>query len=313
MSASTLVETRAATAAFPKRRFLLWTATFCTIVGVMGIGCLITQAEVFPAVTGNLSAQMLLGVFLLSLVLEFVDSSLGMGYGTALTPVLMLLFGFELHQIVPCILLSEFLSGAAAGLMHHRDGNVDFVRDKQARWTVLTLSVLSVIGVIAGVKLATCGIPKDVVKTLVATIILVVGIITLVTARRRFQYRPRHMIVLGAVAAFNKALSGGGYGPLVTAGQVVSGLSPKQAIAITSMAESFTCLAGLLTYMAVSAFGTEHRPDWSLALPMALGALMSVPIATTVVRRLNETFLRTIVGAVTCLLAGLMFYKLFLG
>ena len=267
----------------------------------------------FPAVTGNLSAKMVLGIFLVSLVFEFVDSSLGMGYGTALTPVLMLLFGFELHQIVPCILLSECLAGASAGLMHHHDGNVNFIQDKQARGTVLTLSVLSVVGVAVGVNLATWSIPKFFVKTMVATIILGVGIITLVTVRKKFRYRRSHMIGLGAVAAFNKALSGGGYGPLVTAGQVVSGLSPRQAVAITSMAESFTCLAGLVLYVLVGALGAGHKPDWSLALPMALGALMSVPLATTTVRQINETALRTIVGLVTCTLAGLMFYKLFLG
>jgi uncharacterized membrane protein YfcA len=53
------------------------------------------------------------------------------------------------------------------------------------------------------------------------------------------------------VAAFNKGLSGGGYGPLVTAGQVVSGLPPKHAVAISSVAESFTCVVGLAAYLAL--------------------------------------------------------------
>jgi len=41
-------------------------------------------------------------------ICEYVDSTLGMGYGTTLTPVLLLV-GFAPMQIVPAILLSEFM------------------------------------------------------------------------------------------------------------------------------------------------------------------------------------------------------------
>ena len=56
---------------------------------------------------------------------EYLDSTLGMGYGTTLTPVFMLM-GFKPMQIVPAILLSELISGLLAGILHHREGNVDF-------------------------------------------------------------------------------------------------------------------------------------------------------------------------------------------
>ncbi|GAI88319.1 unnamed protein product, partial [marine sediment metagenome] len=46
---------------------------------------------------------------IIALLCEYVDSTLGMGYGTALTPVL-LLFGFTPMQIIPAVLLSELLS-----------------------------------------------------------------------------------------------------------------------------------------------------------------------------------------------------------
>ena len=44
---------------------------------------------------------------------EYVDSTLGMGYGTTLTPI-FLLMGFSPMQIVPSILLSELISGILA-------------------------------------------------------------------------------------------------------------------------------------------------------------------------------------------------------
>ena len=59
-----------------------------------------------------------LGMFALiatiAFLCEYMDSSLGMGYGTILTPVLMIL-GFSPLDVVPCLLLSEALSGTFAG------------------------------------------------------------------------------------------------------------------------------------------------------------------------------------------------------
>ena len=57
---------------------------------------------------------------------EYIDSTLGMGYGTALTPVLLLL-GFEPLIIVPAVLLSEFVTGILAAFAHSRAGNVVFL------------------------------------------------------------------------------------------------------------------------------------------------------------------------------------------
>jgi len=80
-------------------------------------------------------------------------------------------------------------------------------------------------------------VPRLWLKAMIGIIVLSVGVITLATYRRQLRYRRSQMICLGAVATFNKGLSGGGYGPLVTAGQVVSGTSPKHAVAVTSLAE----------------------------------------------------------------------------
>ena len=66
-----------------------------------------------------------LPVALLALVAEFIDSSLGMGYGTALAPILLLL-GFPVEDVVPAVLISELATGLLAGLAHHRAGNADF-------------------------------------------------------------------------------------------------------------------------------------------------------------------------------------------
>jgi hypothetical protein len=289
--------------AWRQRRLRLW--ALCVAVAMLLLGL----SALFPAVAETLHVTPALGlqtaavIFLAAMFCEFIDSSLGMGYGTSLTP-LLLLAGFQPLQVVPCILVSELVTGLAAGIMHHRDGNIDLRGDARARETLLTLSLLSGVGACAAVMLAV-KLPKLWLNSIIAVIILSVGIVIMATIRRQFRYRRRHMVVVGTIAAFNKGLSGGGYGPLTTAGQVVSGLSPKQAVAITSLAESITCAVGLLAYLVLQ----DGVLDLSLAVPMSIGALLSVPLATLVVRRLPEQMIRLGVGVTTCLLGVVTLIK----
>jgi uncharacterized membrane protein YfcA len=233
-----------------------------------------------------------------------MDSSLGMGYGTTLTP-LLLLFGHEPLQIVPAVLLSELITGIAAGVMHQRDGNVDFLRDSAARRTTLLLVALSAVGALAAVALAV-QISKFWLGLFITAIVMSMGVVILVTRSRQLRYRAGAIVAVGAVAAFNKGLSGGGYGPLVTAGQVVAGLPAKRAVAVTSVAESVTCLVGLCAYLAAG-----KTMAWNLAVPLVLGALLSVPMATVTVRHIPEQVVRGLVGAITLALGAVALLKLF--
>jgi uncharacterized membrane protein YfcA len=287
-----------------RRRVRIWAAVVFTIVLLLGIQAAVPSWQVMPDLAGKLGPGTLLAIFLTALVCEYIDSSLGMGYGTALTP-LLLLAGFEPLQIVPCVLLSELVTGTCAALMHHRDGNIDFLRDRNARGTVILLSILSAVGAIVAVSFA-LKVSKFWLTAIIAVIIISMGVMILATIRRQFRYRRGHIIAVGAVAAFNKGLSGGGYGPLVTSGQIVSGMAPKSAVAITSMAEAFTCLVGLIAYVLM-----HGHIDWTLAIPLTAGAVLSVPVATLTVRRLPEAIMRSSVGVTTCLLGTLTLVKLF--
>jgi len=286
-----------------KRRIRIWSAAVLTIVVLLVIQVAVSTWRPLPVLTDGLAPEIILAIFLTAMLCEYVDSSLGMGYGTMLTP-LLLAAGFEPLRIVPCVLLSEFISGLSAGIMHHHDGNVDFLRDHQARRTALLLSMLSVVGAVAAVVFA-FRLPTFWLKAAIAIIILSVGVLSLATIRRQFRYRSGHIIAIGVVAAFNKGLSGGGYGPLVTAGQVVSGVAAKGAVAITSLAEALTCIVGLAAYLLLG--GTL---DLALAVPLMLGAILSVPMATLTVRRLPEGFMRGSVGVFTCLLGIFTLVKL---
>jgi len=287
------------------RRIRVWGVLVLALVILFGALAVFPQYRFVPELDGELGSASVLAVFLAALVCEYVDSSLGMGYGTTLTP-LLLLCGFEPLVIVPAVLFSEFCTGITAALLHHRDGNIDLLRDHQARKTAILLSALSVVGAVSAATLA-LSISKYWLTTIIAIIILSVGFVILVTIRRQLKFRSGHIVTLGAIAAFNKGLSGGGYGPLVTGGQVVSGMSAKQAVAVTSLAEGVTCLAGLIAYLVM-----HGGIAWSMALPLTLGAMLSVPLATLTIRNLPESMVRTGVGLATCALGVLMIVKLLL-
>jgi uncharacterized protein len=283
------------------QRLRSWSVLVLGIVGVLVLQS-VWPDSILSRESLGLDGPVVLFVLLSAMFCEYIDSTLGMGYGTTLTPVL-LLAGFAPLQIVPAVLLSEFLTGLAAGLFHHRDGNVDLLRDRRVRRTVIWLGLLSLAGTLAAVTVAV-RVSQFWLTLIIASIVCSVGLLILATVKRQLLYRPGHIIALGAVASFNKALSGGGYGPLVTGGQLVFGISSKNAVAITCIAESFTCAVGLIAYLVM-----RQPIYWPLALPLVTGALLSVPVATLTVRKMPDRFLRRGVGITTCVLGVVMLVK----
>lgn len=243
-------------------------------------------------------------VILLALSCEYVDSTLGMGYGTTLTPIL-LLAGFAPVQIVPSILLSEFVTGILAGVLHHEFGNVDFKPGSKPFRVVLVLSACSVVGTILAVMIAV-NIPAWALKAYIGVLVLAIGIGILLTIGKTFAFSWKKVVGLGLLAALNKGLSGGGYGPLVTGGQVLSGVNEKEAIGITSLAEGMACLVGVIAYLATDGGSV----DWSLAPMLVLGAVLSVPLSALTVNKLPMKRMRWAIGGAVTVLGAFTLVKL---
>jgi uncharacterized protein len=233
---------------------------------------------------------------------EFIDSSLGMGYGTSLTPILLLM-GFEPLQIVPAVLLSEFVSGITAASFHHSLDNVSFKPGSKDTHVALVLALFSIIGTVLAVILA-IKLPTKILKIVIGLIVLFMGVFILGTYNRKPRFTWRKITILGTIASFNKGLSGGGYGPLVMGGQLLSGIGTKNAVAITSLAEGLTCLVGVLLYFFIDA-----RIDWSLAPWLMAGAVLSVPLAAHVLKILPEKKAKVMVAVVVVALGLITLIK----
>jgi len=243
-------------------------------------------------------------IIVLAFICEYVDSSLGMGYGTTLTP-LLLIMGYNPLQIVPAVLLSELVTGLTAGFLHHKVKNVNLKPGTRAFKIAALMGACSVLGALVAVLIAV-NLPKFYIKLYIGIVVLAMGIFILASLKRTFLFSWKKITSLGILAAFNKGISGGGYGPLVTSGQILSGINPKNAVGITSLAEGLTCLVGVIMYLAF----TDHTIDWHLAPSLILGALLSVPFAALTVKKVKERGLKLIVGVATLILGALTLGKL---
>jgi len=244
-------------------------------------------------------------IVLLAFVCELVDSTLGMGYGTTLTPI-MLALGFEPIEIVPAVLCSEAITGVLAGVLHHEFGNVDFRRGSHDRKIAMVMAGFSVVGVILASFIAV-NVPGWAIKVYIGVLVLAMGLLILLNKKKEYTFSWKRIAGLGWLAAFNKGISGGGYGPVVTAGQVLSGVRGRKAVGITSLAEGITSIVGFGIYMY-----SGVTLNSSLLISLLLGAVISVPISAYVVSRMPAGKLTYIIGGISTVLGGYTLVRLFL-
>ncbi len=243
---------------------------------------------------------------LVAFTCEYFDASLGMGYGTTLTPILLLM-GYAPLEAVPSVLLSEVVAGVAAGGWHHRLRNVSFRRGSPELAVVGILVVFGAIGglvaVFAAVELA-----PTVVRAYIGGMVVMTGLTILLLRGRMPPLRRGRLVAVALVAAFNKGIGGGGYGPVVTGGQLLSGQEPRKSVAVTALAEALVSLVAVVAYVAL-----RERVDWAIVLPLMAGAVLSTPLSALTVRRLPQRALRPIIAAAMIVLGGLTLAGLAVG
>jgi uncharacterized protein len=234
--------------------------------------------------------------------LAIIDSAFGMGYGTILTPV-MLLLGYDALLLVPAVIGSQLVGDVLQVFFHHEFKNVDMSPRSPDFKVGLALSAFSLVGSVIGV-LFVLNISKFALNLYIGVLVLVIGLVVLLNRERETDFSWLRLLFLGSIASFNKGLSGGGYGPVVTAGQVLTGVNARAAIGITAMAEGVTCVAALATYMLAG-----KAVDWRLMGAMAVGVALSTPIAAYIVSKLPPKHLKLIIGVLTIAMGTLTILK----
>jgi len=242
--------------------------------------------------------ELLLSIIIIAFCFELMDSCAGMGFGTGLTPLLFLM-GYEPLQIVPVLLLSEAITGFTAGYFHHEFENVKFsIIRPLTRETkiVLMIAIIGCFAIIFSVILSyfTIQFPKTIIKTYVAILVLIMGIVGLIRMKIQSDgYRPRIIITLSAIAGFNKGIGAGGYGPVIMMGQLFSGIYEKTASAIVSLSEGFVSLAGFASFILISSYGVTI--DYILLPSVFVGGFLAAILSPYLVRILPNWIWRIVI------------------
>jgi uncharacterized protein len=277
----------------------------------------------------ELSLYAAIAIMAIAFLCEYMDSTLGMGYGTTMTPIL-LLFGFKPLEIVPSVLLSELVTGFLAGFFHHKEGNVFFsvksfnplravkkIRQsglkeslRQGVSSHLRIVIILVSGSVLGAGLGAFtgkALPRFWVQFYIGVLVIAMGAVIFIYLDRQFKFSWAKLGLLGLIASFNKGLTGGGYGPLVASGQLLSGVSATNAVGITSLAEGITSLMGVAVYLSFE----KGTVCWALAPFIILGAALSTPLSAKSVKLIGTKKLKIAMGVLTLILGFVTLIKLF--
>ncbi|MDC7232204.1 MAG: sulfite exporter TauE/SafE family protein [Spirochaetales bacterium] len=267
-----------------------------------------------PAVTALGEQRVFIWVILLAVLFEFLDSSAGMGYGTALTPMLLLL-GFHPMQIVPAIMIQQCIAGFSAAYMHKEFSNVEW-KLKPMSETLRVALFLTITGSAATLLSTTAfysvfKVSEEFIKIYVSILLILMGAVSMIHNRGSRPYRPGRILFFGTLAGFNKGVGGGGYGPVVTVGGILSGIPVKTMTAITSLAEGIVCLSSLILWFILMTTGRVEL-DFILLPSMIIGSFAAVIAAPYMVKILPSRLWSRVVPLYCITLALYLLIKVIL-
>ena len=250
-------------------------------------------------------------VVLIAMFFEFMDASAGMGFGTALTPLLLVL-GFDPKQIVPAVMIQQGVAGLVGAFLHREFENVEW-KFKPMSETIKLWLIIAIVGCIAVAFSITAiyaylKVAKVWIKLYVAVLLLMMGVISLYQGRKERPYKPNRMFAFAALAGFNKGVGGGGYGPVVTVGGLIAGVPVKSMLAVTAICEGTVSTFAILVWLALLSGGVVI--DYILLPSLMLATIFSAVAAPYMIRVFPEKLWKIVVPAYCVVVAVLCFWKI---
>jgi protein-S-isoprenylcysteine O-methyltransferase Ste14 len=224
-----------------------------------------------------------------------------MGYGTILTPILII-FGYEPLLVISSILFSQALSSFSAAIFHHRYNNINLhQKEEDAKITFVIVGV-GIPAIILAVFFSH-GLSEIILEIYIALVVLAMG--TILLKKRKFIFSWKKLSVIGIFSVFNKALTGTGFGPVFTSGQIISGKKPRSSIGITTLTEAPICLCSFLMYFLI-----KGSIDSTLIIILCIGALLATPFGPYKTTEMRNMVGRTVVGILTVSLGTFILVKI---
>jgi len=233
---------------------------------------------------------------LVGFVAQLVDGALGMAYGLVSTSFL-LAFGVPPAAASAAVHTAEMFTTGASGAAHIWRRNVDWK-------LVLRLAPAGIAGGIAG-ALTVSYLPIAIMKPIVSTYLLIMGIIVVTIAIRGPKpppEKPKGIKRLGLFGGFLDAAGGGGWGPIVTSTLLGRGHGARHTVGSVNTTEFLVTAA-----ISASFFFTLGAVRWTDILGLLIGGLLAAPIAAFAV---SITKPRVLMGAIGCFVVSLAVYQI---
>ena len=229
----------------------------------------------------------------------------GMGGGSLMTPLLILIFGIQPTTAIGTDIFYSAVTKTVGGWRHFRMKTVNM---ELVKWLAMGSVPSAVIGV-AIVSVLADHIGEDRLDALVYAVLggtlLMVGIITLARAlilrnlideRDRFKVERRHKvaaIVIGATTGFVIGVTSAGSGTVIAILLIaVYRLAPKKVVGTDVFH------AAILLWAAGIAHWIGGNVDFVLAANILLGSIPGVVIGAALSDRAPQGFIRTALGLV---------------
>ena len=221
----------------------------------------------------------------------------GMGGGSLMTPLLILVFGIKPVVAVGSDLAYAAVTKTAGGFLHFRKG---MVQSNLAFW----LAIGSCPGAVAGVVLLDKLGLDDVLLPLIAGALLLTGALVLLRAlmtngdgeRDEVELTGRHKffaVALGASVGFVLGLTSAGSGTLIAIGLILGfKLAPRRVVGTDVFH------AAILLWVAAIAHLFSGNVDLTLTATILIGSLPGVWVGTQLSSVLPERGLRPALGVV---------------
>jgi uncharacterized protein len=229
----------------------------------------------------------------------------GMGGGSLMTPLLILVFGIQPTTAIGTDILYSAVTKTVGGWRHLRMKTVNM---ELVKWLALG-SVPAAVGGVALVSVIERNIGEDRLDSLVYAVLggtlLMVGIITLARAlilrnlvdeRDRFDVERRHKVaavLIGATTGFVIGITSAGSGTVIAILLIaVFRLTPRRVVG-TDIVH-----AAILLWAAGFAHWIGGNVDFTLAGNILIGSIPGVVIGAALSSRAPQGFIRTALGLV---------------
>jgi uncharacterized protein len=228
---------------------------------------------------------------------QFVDGSIGMGFGM-LSSTLLITIGTSAALASASVHLAEIGTTLVSGVSHWRRSNVDFD-------LLIRIAIPGSLGAFLGAHFLS-SLDFSSAKDFVSSVLFVLGFLVLykVIFAKNFAISKsrRTMPLIGLTAGFVDAAGGGGWGPLATPVLMsTTNVEPRKVVGTVNAAEFLVAISATLGFlMNFNKIGF----DLNVVLGLAVGGMLIAPVAARLVSVMPRLWLGIAVGLGIVLING---------